>query len=283
MRDQRPIDPFAPHDGSDDTQEHPIVPVAPRSPAPERIRGFWDPPSTTVPDPSPPEEPTAEPTPPPEPVFTTTPPGPVEDDPDHTRELPIVTATPPKPSRPRPRWLIPAALVLLVAAVTGGLVGLSAMGTPAPAAEPGPVATETPDSSPASGKPVPAGSTAEPTPPEGEDTPSSSAPESEVPEDDAGEPDDSAPESVTVPSHPTLFGAWWAGDGRYAAKWETPADDGGADILGYLVTDCSGNHLAGVDSYTFDVEVYRDSLDCMSVQAFNVAGLGQTAVFWIQR
>ncbi|MGH8877475.1 MAG: hypothetical protein ACRD0P_09060, partial [Stackebrandtia sp.] len=115
------------------------------------------------------------------------------------------------------------------------------------------------------------------------DTPSSKKPEpggdgAQDPEGSGAEDDESEEkDELAAPSRPTKFGAWFAGSGTYEAKWEAPADDGGADIVSYVVGDCQGNNLAIVDSGTFGVSVQKDKLACMSVYAVNSQGMGTEA------
>ncbi|HZE38640.1 MAG TPA: hypothetical protein VE172_07485 [Stackebrandtia sp.] len=85
--------------------------------------------------------------------------------------------------------------------------------------------------------------------------------------------------TLTVPSRPTKFGAWFTNYGSYDAKWGKPASDGGSAIASYVLTDCDGNELMAVDGGTYSATVYYYSgtLDCMRVYAVNKKGAGQTA------
>lgn len=101
-------------------------------------------------------------------------------------------------------------------------------------------------------------------------------------EADAGddpEPKTTKPPATTTPSRPEAFGAWWASEGKYSAKWERPADDGGLSITGYVVKKCDGTTLKTVGSGTFRVDISHPSIDCLTVQAINAKGAGQTAYF----
>ena len=97
--------------------------------------------------------------------------------------------------------------------------------------------------------------------------------------DDAPEPKKTKPPATTTPSRPEAFGAWWASEGKYSAKWERPADDGGLSITGYVVKKCDGTTLKTVGPGTFRVDISHPSLTCMTVQAINAKGAGQTAYF----
>ncbi|GIG65915.1 hypothetical protein [Phytomonospora endophytica] len=87
------------------------------------------------------------------------------------------------------------------------------------------------------------------------------------------------PPTTSTASRPEAFGAWWASEGKYTAKWERPADDGGLTITGYVVKKCSGETLKNVGSGTFRVDINHPSLTCVTVQAINAKGAGQTAYF----
>lgn len=96
---------------------------------------------------------------------------------------------------------------------------------------------------------------------------------------DSPEPKKTKPPATTTPSRPEAFGAWWASEGKYSAKWERPSDDGGLSITGYVVKKCDGTTLKTVGSGTFRVDISHPSLTCVTVQAINSKGAGQTAYF----
>lgn len=105
----------------------------------------------------------------------------------------------------------------------------------------------------------------------------------EKPSEESAKPSEEAKstQDAELASRPTKFGAWWAGEGKYAAKWDQPDSDGGQEITSYLVGDCDGNELATVEATTFHVTVEIDELKCMSVQAVTAAGPGEVASFEI--
>lgn len=87
----------------------------------------------------------------------------------------------------------------------------------------------------------------------------------------------SPPKPISAPTRPEAFGVWGADTGKYTAKWEYPASDGGSRVTAYVVRKCDGTQLARVGSGTFRVDIYHPHLDCVTVQAVNAKGEGQTA------
>lgn len=185
-------------------------------------------------------------------------------------------------------------VVGLIAIVLVSAIAVSMMGTSPPA---GQAATAGQPELPAIAAPAvdPSTSTAPPASPSGSPSPSPSkstkpgvggeAPGTPVGTDgdedtgDAPEPKKTKPPATTTPSRPEAFGAWWASEGKYTAKWERPADDGGLSITGYVVKKCDGTTLKSVGSGTFRVDISHPSIDCLTVQAVNAKGAGQTAYF----
>lgn len=101
-----------------------------------------------------------------------------------------------------------------------------------------------------------------------------------------------------VPGMPTKFGAWWAAEGKYGAKWEAPKDDGGSAITGYVIRECGD----GKELFTLEGEEYEkqagekggnndgiwevgfeaEKVGCVSVRAVNSSGEGAEASFEIE-
>ncbi|GLZ76502.1 hypothetical protein Afil01_13090 [Actinorhabdospora filicis] len=180
--------------------------------------------------------------------------------------------------------LVAAGLVALVLVVAIGLAAMrpDAPGRAAsagePSREPSTTAPVTPSASPsASPSPSssPSASSESPKKDDGDGGGDKPVDKPKPPVSDPKPP----PRDVTTPSRPTKFGAWEADDGRYTAKWEYPEDDGGSPVTGYVLKKCNGTVLKRVGAGTYRTDILHPDLDCITVQAINAEGEGQTAQY----
>lgn len=91
------------------------------------------------------------------------------------------------------------------------------------------------------------------------------------------EPSEDESSSEAAVSAPTAVVAWSMQGGQYRVKWGAPADDGGAEITGYVVSECDGGELDEVGADTLYVTIKADGLDCVSVHAVTESGPGDVA------
>lgn len=269
--------------GLDDTQEVPVVPhqaAGPVSPQPAAMPTAA---AQAVPAPvsAPPQWPTgvpettAVPAPPTMPFGAPAPPAPPQPPPLAPQLTVPPDLVPPRPGGKSPRKpLIAVGAVVAVLLVIAGVVFFAI--PPGSGDDPSDRAGSSSDAPQETGEA--SRSSGEPTKsPSKNPDPESGAASEPGPGDEPDDDDPPPEQKLTVPSRPTAFGAWFAGSGTYRAKWGKPSDDGGADILSYVVGDCNGNNLAFVDSNTFQVTVNAEYLDCMSVYAVNNQGMGADA------
>lgn len=258
-----PVNPAA-SASMDDTQEVPVIPPQPAAPPPEWPVTAQPEPTALVPpgQPSPPGQPTAPVSAPAAPFG-----------PELTVPPDLVTPKKPGP-RKAPLIAVGASVLGLLVLVTVAIFAFQP-GTADGSQDKAEASSDTPDSSGDASSSSPEESKSPSKNPKPETEKSSDAEPGGEPEDDGG--DDNAEPELSVPSRPTKFGAWFAGNGTYQAKWGPPSSDGNADILSYVIGDCKGNNLAFVDSNTYKATVQADYLECMSVYAVNNQGMGQDA------